>query len=63
MCVQFQDIGKNKENKICLANDESISGRCERRNTAAKCEIFVSCSENFIGICKTKQNKTNITAR
>ena len=32
---------------------ESISGhRCERTNMAEKCEMFMNCSKNFIGICK-----------
>ena len=39
--------------EICLPNKESINGhRCERTNKAAKCEFFMNCSKQLIGIFK-----------
>ena len=55
MCTISKDIGINKENEICLPNKESISGhRCKHTNMDAKCEIFITCSKNYIGIGKNK---------
>ena len=53
MCTFSKEIGKNIEKEICLLNKESLFvHRCEIPTMAIKCEIFMNCSNNFIGICK-----------
>ena len=59
MCTISKDIGINKEKEMFLPNKESISGhRCERKNVEVKCEMFVNCSINVLGICITAKQGT-----
>ena len=60
MCTISKDISINKEKEICPPSKESMCGhRCRRTNVAAKCEMFMNCSKNCIGICQ----KTNMTTK
>ena len=53
LCTISKAIVVNKEKEICLQNKECISGHiCERTNMDAKCEMFMHCNKNFIGICQ-----------
>ena len=57
VCTIPKDIGVSKERELWLPNKEPVSGqRCERTTMASKCEIFINCSKNFIGIFKTNMN-------
>ena len=50
-----KDIGINEEKEICPLTKESISAhKCERTNMAAKHEMYMNGSKNFLGICKNK---------
>ena len=61
MCTISEDVGINKEKEICLPNKESIScHRCERTTMDAKCEMYMNCRKNFIGICKKNAAKQGI---
>ena len=62
MCTFSKDIGINMEKEICVLNKEFISGqKHEKTNVAAKCEIFMNCSKNLIGICKKCDCQTRNT--
>ena len=58
MCTISKDIGINKGKEIYLSNKELVSGhRCEKNkctDVAAKCEMFMTCSKNIVGIFKKK---------